>query len=107
MMRGDRSVEVRPDLYKRIEQFVYDPDQGLTFTDWIGRFEEAVQSVGGSSMNDSEKRATLTRKLQQNEYTLLKGSILPRTLDSLNFEETKDWLEKLFGDKKKYSSKTV
>ena len=42
MIQDNRSVKVRPDLYKRIEQFVYDPDQGLTFTDWIGRFEEAV-----------------------------------------------------------------
>ena len=51
-------------------------------------------------MSDSEKRATLTGKLQQNEYTLLKGSILPRTIENLSYEETKDWLEKLFGNKK-------
>ena len=104
-IQDGKNSEQKPDLYKRIEPFVHNPEQGLTFMEWIGRFEMALQSVSGATWPNAEKRATLAMKLGPKEYTILRDDMLPRTLEDLSYEETKTHLEKLFGDKKSLQAK--
>ena len=98
-IQDDKNSEQKPDL------FVHNPEQGLTFTEWIGRFEMALQSVSGATWPNAKKRATLAMKLGPKEYTILRDDMLPRTLEDLSYEETKTHLEKLFGDKKSLQEK--
>ena len=86
-------------LSKRIPDFYFDPEQGLTFEKWFQRFNDVVK-LGGAQLTDAEKAHFLITKLDSVCYSRLSDNILPKTTLDLSYDETRTTLERLFGEKK-------
>lgn len=80
-------------------EFVYDPDNNLTFEDWYERFEDAFL-VDGVSLDEAAKVRLLLRKLETSVHTKYRNYILPRHPRDVTFADTVTTLKKIFGQKK-------
>ena len=85
-------------LSKRIPDFSYDPDNGLTFDVWFQRFED-VMSQEGSKLNPAAQARFLVTKLDSPSYSRLVDKILPKKPAELSIKEATEVLNKLFGQK--------
>ena len=95
------AVEGKSDLLLELMreiQFSYDPESGTPFSTWMGRFE-AVLGNHGMQLSDHDKTGTLLSKLDLETYNSCTDHIMPRTPYSLSYEETKEVLEDMLGDK--------
>ena len=90
--------DLLPELMREITQFNYDPESGTPFSTWIGRFE-AVLGNHGMQLSDHDKTGALLSKLDLETYNSYTDHIMPRTPGSLSYEETKEVLEDILGDK--------
>ena len=87
-----------PELMRQISEFSHDPESGRTFSKWIDRFE-AVMISHGTELSDPDKTQALVSKLDLQSYGSFTDHILPKTTKDLTYDETKEILESLFGDK--------
>ena len=71
---------------------------GTSFSTWMGRFE-AVLGNHGMQLSDHDKTGALLSKLDLETYNSYTDHIMPRTPVSLSYEETKEVLEDMLGDK--------
>lgn len=83
-------------LAKAMQEFVYQPEDGLTFETWFLRYEDLF-SEDADALDDKAKARLLLRKLSSKDFERFSNSILPRTAKELTFQETIDTLEELFG----------
>ena len=90
--------DLLPELMREITQFSYDPESGTPFSTWMGRFE-AVLGNHGMQLSDHDKTGALLSKLDLETYNSYTDHIMPRTPGSLSYEETKEVLEDMLGDK--------
>ena len=90
--------DLLPELMREITQFSYDPESGTPFSTWMGRFE-AVLGNQGMQLSDHDKTGALLSKLDLETYNSYTDHIMPRTPGSLSYEETKEVLEDMLGDK--------
>ena len=87
---------VMDSLLKRLSDFSYDPDNGVTFDLWFSRYEETI-ATDGSTLDDAAKVRLVVQKLDQLAYQKYAAHILPRKFAELKFEETIETLKNLFG----------
>lgn len=83
-------------LAKAMREFVYQPEDGLTFESWFLRYEDLFGEDAGA-LDDRAKVRLLLRKLSANDFERYSNTILPRAARELTFQETIDALEELFG----------
>ncbi|XP_055842563.1 uncharacterized protein K02A2.6-like [Episyrphus balteatus] len=85
-------------LANNIQEFVYDPANGLTFESWYNRFED-VFIVDGASLDDAAKVRLLMRKMNSIAHEKYANLILPKKVKDISFEETIKKLKGMFGRK--------
>ena len=90
--------ELVPELMRQISEFSHDPESGRSFTKWIGRFE-AILINHETQLSDQDKTQALVSKLDLPTYSSFTDHIMPRTANDLTYDEAKEVLTSLFGDK--------
>ena len=88
--------DLPPELMREITQFSYDPESGTTFSTWTGCFE-AVLGNHGMQLLDHDKTGALLSKLDLETYNSYTDHIMPRTPNTLTYEETREVLEDMLG----------
>ena len=79
-----------------IQEFHYNPEQGLTFDKWYQRYSDTFRhEFPGKTHN--WKRRLLLRKLGPSEFSRFADYILPKEPGELSFQSAIDTLEKIFG----------
>ncbi|VDL76377.1 unnamed protein product [Nippostrongylus brasiliensis] len=86
-------------LYRRIEKFVFDAENGRTFDVWFKRFKDVFDNDCGD-LDDKEKTRLLVSRLDEDCHQLFCGSISPRLPSDLSWDEALATLERLFGSSK-------
>ncbi|XP_037927866.1 uncharacterized protein LOC119662336 [Teleopsis dalmanni] len=79
-----------------ITEFVYDPENNLTFETWYTRYEDLFL-VDASKLDDVAKVRLLLRKLSTTVYNKYMNFILPNRPREYNFTTTVEKLKQLFG----------
>lgn len=90
--------KLKETLAAGIQEFHYDPDNGITFASWFKRFED-VFMVDAASLDEKTKVRLLVQKLGTNEHAQYCNYILPKHPRDLTFQETQNRLETIFGDR--------
>uniref|UniRef100_A0A1I7WQN1 DUF7083 domain-containing protein n=1 Tax=Heterorhabditis bacteriophora TaxID=37862 RepID=A0A1I7WQN1_HETBA len=95
-----RSVieQVISSLSKRVPDFTYDPEAGLTFYKWISRFDDVVGQEG-SALEPSDRTRLLVGRLDSVTYARFSDYVLPMKPTELTMEEARKILDTLFGEK--------
>ena len=79
-----------------IQDFFYNPEQGLTFDKWYQRYSDTFRhEFPGKTHN--WKRRLLLRKLGPSEFSRFADYILPKEPGELSFQAAIDTLDKIFG----------
>ncbi|CAO4386706.1 unnamed protein product [Caenorhabditis nigoni] len=79
----------------RIPNFVYEPDEDLTFDAWYSRYEDVI-TKDGATLTDEVKARLVLAKLNAKEYSHFANRILPETPNSLKFEDLVPKLKETF-----------
>ncbi|XP_037931645.1 uncharacterized protein K02A2.6-like [Teleopsis dalmanni] len=83
-------------LASSLTEFVYDPENNLTFETWYTRYEDLFL-VDGSKLDDAAKVRLLLRKLSTTVHNKYMDFILPKHPREYNFTTTVEKLKQLFG----------
>lgn len=81
-----------------ITEFVYDPENGITFQAYFRRFE-TIFNKRCETWSDEQKVGLLLQKLGPNESTKYTNLLLPRKPDEVSFQETIKTLTSMFGER--------
>lgn len=104
---GSSTAEPLMDIIaKHINDFVYDPDENLTFANWFARYEDVFQ-IEAEQLEDAAKVRVLLRKLSSNVFDKYKDYILPRHPRDVSFSDTVSTMNNLFGRKESQFSVRV
>ena len=85
-------------VWSTVENFNYNPENGVTFAHFYRRYEDIFLS-DCSSWPDPKRVRFLLRKLGAAEHTKFVNFILPKKTSELNFQETVTLLTELFSTK--------
>ncbi|VDL66057.1 unnamed protein product [Nippostrongylus brasiliensis] len=86
-------------LYRRIEKFTFDAENGKTFDVWFKRFKDVFDNDCGE-LEEKEKTRLLVSRLDEDCHQLFCGSISPKLPSDLTWDEAITTLERLFGSAK-------
>ena len=86
-------------LRQRIEKFSYDPEDGHLFSSWLKRFKDIVEGHD-TQLTDEFKTDLLRTLLDNNAYTTFTVRISPTDPRDLDWNNTVEVLEQIFGPKK-------
>ncbi|XP_038106182.1 uncharacterized protein K02A2.6-like [Culex quinquefasciatus] len=90
------SEKIIESLATAIEEFRYDPDDGIFFDAWFARYEDVFKE-DGMHLDDKAKVRLLLRKIGTQFHERYVNSILPKHPRDFKFDETITKLKKLFG----------
>lgn len=93
---SDRLIE---SLANGIQEFQYDPEAGLFFDGWYGRYEDVI-TKDGKDLDDAAQVRLLLRKLSTPVHERYVNTILPKHPRDFKLDETVKKLKKLFGRQK-------
>ncbi|XP_011858400.1 PREDICTED: uncharacterized protein LOC105555933, partial [Vollenhovia emeryi] len=79
--------------------FVYCPEDNLTFEAWYERYEQDIFTAGAAQMTNAEKVSLLTQKLSTCDYEQFKAKITPATKATVLFADAVKALKQQFGRK--------
>lgn len=82
---------------KKINEFVYDPQNGVIFNKWYARFEDTF-SIDGVKLDDAAKVRVLLRRLDSSSHSKYIDYILPKKPSENSFEDTIKILKVMFGE---------
>lgn len=89
-------AEVKLDiLSKAMQDFVFIPDDNLTFENWYKRYEDLFK-YDAASLDDAAQVRLLLRKIGATEYEKYTNFILPKAPRDIKFDETLQKLTVLF-----------
>ncbi|XGW27161.1 hypothetical protein V3C99_007619, partial [Haemonchus contortus] len=86
-------------MARRIDKFSYDPDQDDCFNLWYNRHKD-IFDIDCEGMEEKTKTRLLVSALDAVSHTRFSRFILPKEPSELNWSETLEALETLFGTKK-------
>lgn len=89
-----RSMDLLGNL---ITEFMYDPQNKVTFGTWYAIHED-VFSVDGNKLNDAAKVRLLLRKIDPHSHSQYINFILPKKPADNSFDETVVILKRMFGE---------
>lgn len=81
-------------LANSIQEFSYDPENGLTFDKWYNRYEDAFIAAR-AQMDEQAQIRLLLRKLDQKSHTKYVNYILPKSTKNFDFKTTVDKLKQI------------
>ena len=93
------------DVSLQIKDFVYAPEDGLTFEAWMDRVQEVFASDKGANVSEVDKAAIIRAKLNDDDYKLFANNILPKKPEGMTLSEMTDHLKKIFGRKESLFSR--
>lgn len=93
---ADRVENSMENLGKSISEFHFDPDNDGTFQNWYARYADLFE-VDANHLEDAAKARLLIRKLDTVAHTRYVNYILPALPRDVSFDETKKFLDKIFG----------
>ncbi|XP_039448651.2 uncharacterized protein K02A2.6-like [Culex pipiens pallens] len=93
---AERIVE---SLASGIQEFQYDPDAGVFFDGWYGRYED-VFTKDGKDLDDPARVRSLLRKLSTPVHEKYSNTVLPNHPRDFTLAQTVAKLKKLFGRQK-------
>ncbi|XP_062703516.1 uncharacterized protein K02A2.6-like [Aedes albopictus] len=88
--------KVLESLSTNINEFVYDPENGITFEKWFARYSDLFDN-DARNLDDAAKVRLLLRKLDHASHSRYVNYILPRLPKDIDFDETISTLKKIFG----------
>ncbi|XP_062714152.1 uncharacterized protein K02A2.6-like [Aedes albopictus] len=88
--------KVLESLSTNINEFVYDPENGITFEKWFARYSDLFDN-DARNLDDAAKVRLLLRKLDHASHSRYVNYILPRLPKDIDFDETVSTLKKIFG----------
>lgn len=103
---GNINENARPDniaqrsmdmVSNSINEFVYDPQNGVIFDNWYARYEDAF-TVDGVKLDDAAKVRLLLRKMDSISHSKYINFILPKKANENTFDETVKILTRMFGE---------
>ena len=97
LKNDDKSALLESSLAQRLETFDYQPDEGLTFRNWLDQHEDVIVKGGASLLEDARVRLLLS-KLSPRAYDLYKNHVAPIKPSTRKYEATIDTLLELFPD---------
>ena len=93
----ERTAEqIMESLSHSITEFIYDPEDGVTFEAWYKRYEDLFK-VDAAKLDDTARVRLLLRKLHTSVHDRYTNFILPKNSRDFTFEATVAELTKLFG----------
>uniref|UniRef100_A0A1I7T584 Reverse transcriptase n=1 Tax=Caenorhabditis tropicalis TaxID=1561998 RepID=A0A1I7T584_9PELO len=95
-------VDIVNMLNGRIPTFSHNPEDGMTFDNWYGRYAIIIDKEGGD-MEEEEKARFIVSKLGNKESELFRNHILPDVPEKVALKETIEMLSKLFDETKSLS----
>lgn len=84
-------------LSTNISEFVFDPENGITFERWFARYTDLFES-DARHLDDAAKVRLLLRKLDTASHSRYLNYILPKLAKDVTFEDTVKTLKKIFGE---------
>ncbi|XP_055715125.1 uncharacterized protein K02A2.6-like [Phlebotomus papatasi] len=95
--------EQRPELTiealaPSIKEFSFDPEKGTTFDKWYCLYEDIFKE-DAKALSEAARVRLLLRKLSPNCHAGYVNSLLPRAPRDLNYEQTVEALNKLYGSR--------
>ncbi|XP_019542999.2 uncharacterized protein K02A2.6-like [Aedes albopictus] len=84
-------------LSSNISEFVFDPENGVTFEKWFARYTDLFES-DARHLDDAAKVRLLLRKLDTTSHSRYLNYILPRLPRDVTFDDTVSTLKKIFGE---------
>ena len=93
-------------IEKRIRQFSYDVDEGLTADTWLAR-HDSIFAVDLKDSSEEEKARILMRHVDDRAYNRIVDDIRPKSLSEMKFEELVKVMKKIFGEKKSVFEKRL
>ncbi|XP_055699110.1 uncharacterized protein K02A2.6-like [Phlebotomus papatasi] len=95
--------EQRPELTiealaPSIKEFSFDPEKGTTFDKWYCLYEDIFRE-DAKALSEAARVRLLLRKLSPNCHAGYVNSLLPRAPRDLNYEQTVEALNKLYGSR--------
>ena len=85
-------------IEKRIRQFSYDVDEGLTADTWLAR-HDSIFAVDLKDSSEEEKARILMRHVDDRAYNRIVDDIRPKSLSEMKFEELVKVMKKIFQKK--------
>ena len=89
---------LKGNLASSIQEFNYDPDEGLTFSAWYRRYED-IFLVEAENLDEAAKVRLLMQKLGAAEHTKYCNYILPKNPRDFNLQQTVNTLSSIFGER--------
>ena len=93
-----QGFSVVKDYSDRIEKFVHDSENNITFDLWYARYQ-SIFEVEAKALPEATKVGLLTQKLSQPDYQKFANTILPRVPVELSLETAVNELKRIFGQK--------
>ncbi|XP_062537789.1 uncharacterized protein K02A2.6-like [Armigeres subalbatus] len=88
--------KVLESLSTNMIEFVFDPDNGITFEKWFARYSDLFDN-DARNLDDAAKVRLLLRKLDHASHSRYVNYILPRLPKDIQFIDTVSTLKKIFG----------
>lgn len=86
------------DLAARIQEFVFNAEENLTFDKWYGRYE-VIFTTDAATFSNAQKVCLLTEKLSTGDYNKFADAILPKSNASIDYQDAVKTLKMIFGRK--------
>ncbi|KAA3675726.1 uncharacterized protein DEA37_0006214 [Paragonimus westermani] len=90
--------ELKETVGASIQEFRYDPDNGITFMTWYNRYED-IFLVDGSELSDAAQVRLLVQKLGTAEHTQYCNYVLPKHPRDFKLKDTVANLSIIFGER--------
>lgn len=88
------SISITDKLSQAVNEFVYAPEEDVTFEAWFSRYEDLFK-VDGAVLKDDCLVRLLVRKLGPAEHIKFCNFILPKSPRDIDFKETVEILKKI------------
>ena len=95
---GKSDPQLKETVGAAIQEFHYDPDNGITFMSWHKRYEDMFL-VDGKNLDESAKVRLLMQKLGPAEHTQYINYILPSHPRDFTLDATVKKLDDIFGER--------
>ena len=92
------SNSLMKDLADEMLEFVYDPENNLTFNKWFARYS-GIFEENKEKLSNNEAVRLILQKLAQKQFDKFADTILPKQPSELTVEETVKVLKRIFGKK--------
>lgn len=92
------SNSLMKDLADEMLEFVYDPENNLTFSKWYARYS-GIFIENAEKLTDNEAVRLILQKLAQKQFDKFADTILPKTPSDLKLKDAVEVLTRIFGKK--------